>query len=216
MHQGWRRHTRSKNAILIGGKGQYAGGDKARAKGASGRIVDVRETAEAIVMAGDATAAYQSEAPGVEHVLRTIHVVRDRYLVVVDEVRLAEPAPVTWLLHTGGTLVGGGTTFRLTGERAGLYGQFVYSSAGAPKLEVVEGFPGVADAEIEGLARHRHIAATTPPTRRLALVTLLVPYALAAPRRVLHFIDDQGHGVNVYLVDEEGDEYKIALGDIVV
>ena len=212
MHQTWRRQTRSKNAILIGGRGQYAGGDKARGKAASGKIVEVRETVQSIVMIGDATAAYRSETPSVERVLREIHVVPDKYLVVVDHVALAEALPISWRLHAQGRLTCSGSTFRLTGERAGLTGQFVYSSAGAPVVQMIEGFPGVNPSEVKDLALHRHVAAETPADRKHSLVTLLVPYALSDPRRVLHFIDDQGHGVHVYFVDEDGAEYKIDLG----
>ena len=111
-------------------------------------------------------------------------------------------------------LTGSGQTFRLSGQRAGLYGQFVYCSAGPVTVGVVDGFPGIDDAEIAGLARHRLIAAETPAADRHTLVTVLVPYALAAPRRILHFIDDQGHGVSIYCVDEDGREYKVSLGDI--
>ena len=163
-------------------------------------------------MVGDASAAYRSETPDVERVLREIHVLPDRYLVVVDHVALGEAAPISWLMHAQGKLTCSGTTFRLTGDRAGLTGQFVHSSAGAPAVRVVEGFPGVLAAEIEGLALHRHVEAVTPAAKRQTLVTLLVPYALSEPRRVLHFIDDQGHGVHVYFVDEDGAEYRIDLG----
>ena len=134
------------------------------------------------------------------------------YLVVVDHVALGEAAPISWLLHAQGRLTSSGSTFRLTGARAGLTGQFVYSSAGAPEVRVIEGFPGVTPSEIQGLALHRHVSAETPPDKRHSLVTLLVPYALDAPSRVLHFIDDQGHGVHVYFVSEDGTEYKIDLG----
>jgi Domain of unknown function (DUF4962)/Heparinase II/III-like protein len=217
MHQQWRRQTRSKNALLIGGpgrsRGQYAGADKARGKATSGRITDVRETPEAVVIVGDATAAYRSETPHVDSVRRELHVVGKNYLVVVDQVALSEATPITWLLHTDGALTSGGQTFRLTGQRAGLYGQFVYCTAGQPTVRVIEGFPGIDDAELTGLARHRHIAAETPPARHISLVTLLVPYPLSAPARVLHFIDDQGHGVSLSFVDGDGREYKVSLGD---
>ena len=215
MHQSWRRQTRSKNAILIGGKGQYAGKDKARAKAANGTLLDVHETADAIVMSGDATAAYRSETPVVQRVLRTLHLVRKSYLVVIDQVTLAEPLPLTWLLHAEAGLTGSGQTFRMTRERAGLYGQFVLSTAGALDVQVVQGFPDINAAEIAGLAQHCHVAATTPAAITHTLVTLLVPYPLSAPARVLHFIDDQGHGVSVSFVDETGHEYKIDLGVII-
>ena len=212
MHQTWRRQTRSKNAILIGGRGQYAGADKARGKAAAGLIVSVIETPEAVVMTGDATAAYRSETSHARSVRRALHLVRGPYLVVVDQVVLDEAAPVTWLLHATSGLSSSGQTFRLVGERAALTGQFVMSSAGALDVAVVQGFPGVAPEETAKLAQHCHVAATTPPATHHTLVTLLVPFARATPRRVLHFIDDQGHGASVSFVDEEGVEYKIVLG----
>jgi hypothetical protein len=43
------------------------------------------------------------------------------------------------------------------------------------------------------------------------LVTLLVPYALNDPKRVLHFIDDQGFSTDIYFVDEEDQEFSIVL-----
>ena len=211
MHQTWRRQTRSKNALLIGGRGQYAGPDKARGKAASGRIVSVTETPDAIVIVGDATAAYQSQTPHVHSVTRALHLVGENYLVIVDEVVLGEAAPLTWLLHAVSGLSASGQTFRLVGERAGLTGQFVWSSAGALDVAVVQGFPDIPPDEIKGLAQHCHIAATTPSATRHTLVTLLVPFPLSAPRRILHFIDDQGHGVHVSFVDEDGVEYKIGL-----
>jgi hypothetical protein len=125
---------------------------------------------------------------------------------------LAEDAPVTWLLHAEGKLTSSGATFRLSGQRAGLYGHFVYCNAGLPDVSVVEGFPGIDAAETTGLAQHRHISAIMPPAQTINLVTLLVPYALTAPRRILHFIDDQGHGISLYFVDEDGREYRISLG----
>jgi hypothetical protein len=79
-------------------------------------------------------------------------------------------------------------------------------------VQVVEGFPGIDPAEIKGLPVHRHVSATTPAAKRLTLVTLLVPYPLDDIRRVLHFIDDQGHGAAVSFVEPDGREYKVGLG----
>ena len=211
MHQQWRRQTRSKNAILIGGKGQYAGADKVRGKAASGRLLAVEQTADAIVMTGDATAAYRSETPTVERVERTIHVVRDRYLVIVDRVELGVPTPVTWLLHGAAPFDILGTAFKMTGQRVGLYGQVVYANSGKPALSAVAGFPGVDEREIAGLAQHYHVAAEIPAAHKFSLVTLLVPYALEAPQRVLHFIDDQGYDVRISFMDTAEREYTVTL-----
>ncbi len=211
MHRQWRRQTRSKNAILIGGKGQYAERDKALGKAASGRLLAVKQDATSIFMSGDATAAYQSLNPGVKLAQRDVHFVRERYFVIVDRVSLDAPEPITFLFHTENEVEIGGQTFRLTGRQAGLYGHFVYSSAGKPVLRQQQGFPDVDPAEIEGLPLQWHLAAETPAARQHNLVTLLVPYALDQPSRVLHFIDDQGFSTDLYFVDENDQEFSVVL-----
>jgi hypothetical protein len=211
MHRQWRRQTRSKNALLIGGRGQYAERDKAQAKAASGKLLAVRQDPTSIFMSGDATAAYQSLNPGVNLVRRDVHFVRERYFVIVDRVELDEPEPITFLFHAENEMEIGGQTFRLTGKQAGLYGQFVFSSAGKPVLQQQQGFPDVDPAEIEGLPRQWHLAAETPAARQHNLVTLLVPYAINDPMRVLHFIDDQGFSTDLYFVDEDDREFSVVL-----
>ena len=211
MHREWRRQTRSKNAILIGGKGQYAGTDKGRAKAANGRIVEVQETARAIVVRCDTTHAYRAENASVERVERTVHYVDDSYFVIVDRVETSEPEPVQWLLHGATPFDAGGATFRMTGERAGLYGQMVYASAGKPKATAVTGFPGIPDAEIVKLAIHYHVAIEVPAARRTSLVTLLVPYPRSAPMRILHYTDDQGYEARVTFVDAADREYVVVV-----
>jgi hypothetical protein len=158
MHREWRRQTRSKNAVLIGGKGQYADRDKALAKKAHGRIVEVREAVDHVFIRGDATEAYAVANPDVLAAERDVYFAHDSYFVFVDRVECREAAPIEWLLHTAGPLDVGSNTFRYSGKRAGLYGQFVFSAAGMPKLSQVEGFPGVDLKEVEGLARHYHLS----------------------------------------------------------
>lgn len=211
MHRLWRRQTRSKNAILIGGKGQYAERDKALGKAASGKLLAVKQDATSIFMSGDATAAYRSLNSGVRLVQRDVHFVRERYFVIVDRVSLDEPAPIAFLFHTENEMEIGGQTFRVTGKQAGLYGHFVFSSAGKPVLRQHQGFPDVDPAEIEGLPLQWHLTAEAPAARQHNLVTLLVPYALNEPARVLHFIDDQGFSTDLYFVDEKDQEFSVVL-----
>lgn len=211
MHRQWRRQTRSKNAILIGGRGQYAERDKVLGKAASGKLLAVRQDPTSIFMSGDATAAYRSLNPGVKLAQRDVHFVRERYFVIVDRVSLDAPEPITFLFHTENEMEIGGQTFRVTGRRAGLYGHFVFSSAGKPSLRQQQGFPGVDAAEIEGLPLQWHLAAETPAAKQHVLVTLLVPYALDRPSRVLHFIDDQGFSTDLYFVDENDQEFSVVL-----
>ena len=208
MHREWRRQTRSKNAVLIGGRGRYAGRDKALAMAASGRLLAVEERGRSVFVKGDATAAYRVDNPNVRRVERDVHIVRERYLVVVDRVELEAPESLQWLFHAERAMDLGAETFRVTGTKAGLYGHFVLSTASKPALRQVEGFPGVRQIRDPGAREHWHLEAEVPPAARHSLVTLLVPYPLDAPRRVLHFIDDQGFSWDLYCVDEDDREFS--------
>ncbi|MBN7808700.1 alginate lyase (plasmid) [Agrobacterium rosae] len=211
MHLLWRRQTRSKNAVLIGGKGQYAEKDKALARRAAGRIVAVEEKPGHISIVGDATAAYQVANPLVQKAERAIHFVNDSYFVIVDEVECSEPQELQWLCHTNGAPQTGRSTFRYTGQKAGFYGQFVFSSAGAPHIAAIEGFPEIDPGEFEGLDIHHHVCATVPAALKHRLVTLLVPYSLSEPKRIFNFIDDQGFSTDIYFNDVDDERFKLSL-----
>ncbi|MEO0914650.1 MAG: heparinase II/III family protein, partial [Pseudomonadota bacterium] len=151
MHQNWRRQTRSKNAILIDGKGQYAGKDKVQAMHAAGRIEAAEERGDHIFIRGDATAAYRSLTPEVTSVLRDVYFVNRTYFVIVDAIDAERAVSIDWLLHANAPMTLGKSSFRYTGEKAGFYGQILWSEAGAPALSQNTGFPDVDPAEIEGL-----------------------------------------------------------------
>jgi hypothetical protein len=211
MHRRWRRQTISKNAILIDGKGQYAEGDKAIAKKAGGRIIAVREEPTHVFISGDATAAYQAANPLVLKAERDIYFAHSDFIVMVDRVECAQPQPLQWLFHATRPMDVGSGSFRLIGERAGLYGQFVFSTAGPAEIKLVEGFEGVDPADIEGLATQYHIEATLPSATKHTLVTLLVPYSLREPRRVFHFVDDQGFSADLYFTDVDDNQLRIVI-----
>ncbi|MDQ8021827.1 MAG: DUF4962 domain-containing protein [Moraxellaceae bacterium] len=211
MHRDWRRQTRSRNAILINGKGQYAGDDKVLCKRAGGDLAGVEHNEEAIVIRMDATRAYQFTAPELQCWQRDIHFVHDRYLVIVDEVSLAQPGTVEWLLHTRGLPRSASQSFRYEGAQAGMTGEFVYCSSGPLKLVSREGFAGVNDAELAGLERHAHLSATTAEATHHRIVTVLVPYRIGKRERVLHFIDDQGFSSNFYFQDAGDRLYRLSL-----
>jgi len=211
MHRDWRRQTRSKNALLIDGKGQYAEKDKALARRAGGRILDVREEADHVLIRGDATAAYQVANAKVLKAERDVYFANDSYFVFVDRVECSEPLPIQWLCHTTGPLDLGRNSFRFSGQRAGFYGQFVFSSAGAPELDCIEGFPGIDAADTEGLPLHWHLRAEVPAAKKHVLVTLLVPYALDDPKRIFSFIDDQGFSTDIYFTDVDDRRLRLSL-----
>ncbi|MEM7488156.1 MAG: heparinase II/III family protein [Pseudomonadota bacterium] len=211
MHQDWRRQTHSKNAILIDGKGQYAGRDKVRAMGATGRITAAEDRGHHVFLQGDATEAYRSLSPQVTSVLRDVYFVNREYFLIVDAVDAETPVSVDWLLHANAPMDLGASTFRYTGERAGFYGQVLWSEAGAPDLSQETGFPGVDPADYEGLPASTRLTARYPEATRHRIATLLVPYPLSAPRRVFSFLDDQGYDCDLYFTDAQDRAFKVVV-----
>ncbi len=211
MHRNWRRQTRSKNAILINGKGQYAGKDKTKAMAATGKILAAEEREDHIFIHGDATAAYQSLSPEVTRAERELYFVRGDYLVIVDKVDADTPVTLEWLLHANNPFELGKTSFRNSGERAGFYGQVVWSEAGKPNIKQETGFPDVDPADYEGLPVSTFLTAHYPAAKRHRIATLLVPYRLDAPKRIFNFIDDQGYDADLYFTDADENTFKVPL-----
>ncbi|SMX39076.1 DUF4962 domain-containing protein [Maliponia aquimaris] len=211
MHRSWRRQTRSKNAILINGKGQYAEKDKAQAMKATGRILAAEDRGDHIYIQGDATEAYRSLSPEVTLAEREVYFVRNSYFVIVDKVDAETPVTLDWLLHANLPYELGKTSFRNTGERAGFYGQVVWSEAGKPELTQETGFPGVDPADYEGLPVSTCLTARYPAATRHRIATLLVPYRLAAPKRIFHFMDDQGYDADLYFTDAEENTFRVVM-----
>ena len=211
MHRNWRRQTRSKNAILINGKGQYADTDKAKAMAATGRIIEARERDDHIYIKGDATQAYRTMSPEVTLAEREVYFVRNSYFVIIDSVDADTPVSVDFLLHTNGEYDLGKSSFRYTGERAGFYGQVIWSEAGKPELTQETGFPGVDPSEFESQPVSTCLHARYPKATRHRIATLLVPYRLDAPKRIFHFLDDQGYDADLYFTDPEENTFRVVM-----
>jgi len=211
MHQNWRKQTRSKNAILINGNGQYAGRDKAKAMRATGKIITAETNADHIYMQGDATEAYKSMTPEVTKVLRDVYFVNDSYFVFVDAIDAETPVDISWLIHANAPMKLGDTTFRYTGEKAGFYGQFLWSEAGAPEITQNTGFPDVDEADYKDLPVSTCLTAKFPKAIRHRIATLLVPYPAKDPRRVFSFLDDQGYDCDLYFTDADERSFKITV-----
>jgi hypothetical protein len=210
FHREWRRQTRSKNAILIDGQGQYAGGDKFLNIQATGEIRKVEDVVGVRYICGDATEAYRHTVPYVQRVQREIYFVCGSYFVIIDSVDLAQAGRVDWLLHSLYPIQLDHQTAQITGKHADLKVRMIYSSAGALTLTTTDRFEGVADAEYESLPRHHHLTATTPPATKHRIVTLLEPRRKDDPRYVSHFMDDQGYGVILYFM-ADGHTQRIAV-----
>lgn len=211
MHRNWRRQTRSKNAILINGKGQYAEKDKSKAMASTGRILAAQQHDDHIFIHGDATAAYQSLSPEVTRADREIYFVRNSYFVIIDKVDAEQPVTVDWLLHANNPYELGKTSFRNTGEKAGFYGQVVWSEAGKPAITQETGFGDVDPADYEGLPVSTVLNARFPAATRHRIATLLVPYKLDAPKRIFNFMDDQGYDADLYFTDPDEHTFKVVM-----
>lgn len=211
MHQAWRRQTRSKNAILINGKGQYADRDKAKAMASAGRIITAEDRGDHVYIKGDATAAYRINSPEVSLVEREVYFVNEEFFVIVDSVDADEPVELQWLLHANNPFEIGKGAFRNSGETAGFYGQVVWSEAGDARISQETGFPGVDPKEYEGLPVSTCLTATYPAATRHRIVTLLVPYSLEEPKRIFHFLDDQGYDCDLYFTDAQERSFKVVV-----
>ena len=210
MHRDWRRLTKSKNAILIDGHGQYAGADKALQIQSTGKVLEATEQPDGTVFISlDPSAAYRHHVPYLRSYRRDFHLIRGRHLVIVDEVELDQPGEVQWLMHLLGAPQLGQSSFRFEGQSGGVTGEFVYSSSGPLTLSTVQGFDNVDPQEIQGLAPHHRVIATSRSARSHRIATVLTPYRKGHSERLHHFMDDQGHATALYFQDAQDRSYSI-------
>ncbi len=212
MHRNWRRLTKSKNAILIDGHGQYAGTDKSLQIQSAGNVLEACENKDSTVFISvDPSQAYRHDVQYLKSYRRDFHLIRGKHLVVVDEVELEREGQIQWLMHLIKAPQLGQSSFRYEGERGGVTGEFLFSSTGPVMLSTIEGFDDVDPAELVGLAPHHRVVATTPRAKSHTLVTLLSPYKKGRSERLHHFIDDQGFATHVYFQDSLDRSYSITL-----
>lgn len=211
MHQEWRKQTVSKNAILINGKGQYAGRDKSLQMQSTGKIITAEGREDHIYIKGDATAAYKLLTPEITCVEREVYFVQDSYFIFVDSIDASEPVDIDWRIHANNPFELANSSFRNTGDMAGFYGQVIMSEAGMPDITQETAFAGVDMSEIEGLPVSTVLTARYPKATRHRIVTLLVPYPKDDPRRIFHFMDDQGYDADLYFTDADENTFKIVV-----
>jgi hypothetical protein len=202
MHRNWRRQTRSKNAILIDGIGQYAGTDKVLNMAASGEIELAEMRKAGPYVRANATQAFKETVPYLKRYIRETYFINNSYFVIVDSVDLDQPGRVDWLFHTLYEMKLKGQTFRVQGRKAEMEGRFVYSSSGELSLSQHNEYTDVDPSEYEGLDRQWHLTASTREARSHRLVTLLVPMKVGESKYVSYFMDDQDHGVHLYFTDQ--------------
>ncbi|MBX2837563.1 MAG: DUF4962 domain-containing protein [Gammaproteobacteria bacterium] len=211
MHQLWRRQTRSKNALLINGLGQYADKDKSRTLSATGFISNAEQHDDHIFVSGDATLAYQSLNKAISKVQRDIYFVYNEYFVIVDTVDAEEPVDIDWRLHANGPMQLGDSTFRYSGDKAGFYGQVIWSEAGPGQLTQKTGFEDVDPVDYEGLPESTCLNVRFPRAARHRIAVLLVPYPVDTPKRIFNFLDDQGYDCDLYFSDADERSFRIVI-----
>ncbi|MEK8213847.1 MULTISPECIES: DUF4962 domain-containing protein [unclassified Paenibacillus] len=202
MHMQWRKQTRSKNVILIDGKGQYAGTDKSKNMAAYGKVLKASTAPGISYMQMDATEAYRENVPYIKRYVREIYFFDSAYFVITDSVDLECPGKLDWLFHTLYPMKLKDQTFKVKGQKAQMEGRFVYSSSGDMALSQNDQFTDVDPKEWEGLPGHWHLTASTQEAISHRIVTLLIPQKSGSRDYVSYFMDDQDHGVHVYFTNQ--------------
>jgi hypothetical protein len=210
MHKKWRRQTQAHNTLLIDGVGQYADSNKILNMSAKGEVLEVISNDDYCYVSEDATKAYTETVPYLEKFVREIYFVNQSYFVMVDSVDLTQPGRVNWLMHSLQKMDICDQVFKIEGSKADMEGRFVYSSSGDLLLEQSNEYKDVDPSEVEDLAKEWHLQATTKKSVRHRIVTLLTPNRKGEQKYVSYFIDDQDHGVYLYLT-ENGKTFKVEV-----
>ena len=224
MHTQWRRHTKSKNAVLIGGKGQFAtlhqntvaeernGSAKSQfdnLMAANGTVEECTVRDGCVYITGDAANAYQKTVPGLRSIIRHVMFIAETFFVIVDEIELSQAEPVDWLLHGLHPFTLGDNRFSLVHNGVGLEVQF---AGCVMNMEQSNEFEGVDQEEIEGLAEQWHLKATTSEARcSHRIVSLLYPFKEESRENlVLEAAQEcDGDEMNICVRVEGGMEYYI-------
>ena len=96
QHRFWTRQTKSKNLILIDQRGQDV-----QDKYATGEILRYETGDRYVWTTGEATTAYRTleTRKRIEEVRRDVVFIDNRYFVIRENVRVARPFMLSWLLH---------------------------------------------------------------------------------------------------------------------
>jgi len=189
MHTRWRRHTKSKNAVLVDNIGQFAqlrGTTKAEEMNGSaksqfdqliasnGRIEVCEERENHVYLCGDAKAAFRKTVPYLKKNKRHVLFVEEKFFVIIDEIELEQEGTVQWLLHGLNEFRLKENEFESLNNGVGLRVIFVGS-----EMDITQSnqFEDVDEAEVAGLAMQWHVKASTVQAREQhRIVTVLYPY----------------------------------------
>jgi hypothetical protein len=211
MHMDWRKQTRSKNALLIDGEGQYAGTNKIQAKKSNGQVLDVKESDGCIEILTDSTPAYQSLNDSVQSVKRNVYFVDSTYFLIVDVVECSSAVPIQIRQHSEQPFLCSTKSMASQQANAGIEYSIAYSSSPLATVSSTDGFDGIPKDEYEGLPMNYVGEFEFSPAKTHRVVTLIHPYRRGNKGSLYTFVDDQGFNLNVYVTDEHDRSYRLEV-----
>lgn len=189
MHINWRRHTKSKNAILVDDIGQYAdmkktnqaeemnGSAKSQFENlmaSNGSIEACEKVEDYYYIRGDATNAFAMSVPYLKSNKRHILFIEDSVFVMIDEIELEQEANVSWLLHGLEPFILGENQCTLQHNHVTME---VLLAGAEMDLSQTNVFENVQEEELKGLDEQWHMKATTREVARShRIVSVLYPY----------------------------------------
>jgi hypothetical protein len=211
MHIQWRRETKSKNAVLVDGRGQFSDMKKTNiseemngsAKSQFERLMSSKGNIEACeqkenysYIRGDASQAFALSRPYVTKNKRHIFFIEDSVFLCIDEIELEREGNITWLLHSLAPFKLGENHCLMEVNQVTLEVFFAGSDLDLSQSHVFENVP---EKEIEGMEKQWHLKARTQkPSRCHCIVSLMNPYK-------------RGHKKNIKL--SVGDTINLAIDD---
>jgi Heparinase II/III-like protein. len=225
MHVNWRRQTKSKNALLIDGIGQFAalrrttkaeemnGSAKSQYEtliAANGQIERCEFTEKFAYIIGDAANAFKQTVPYLKSNKRHVLALEENLFIIIDEVELEQEGHLNWLLHGLSAFELGENQFSLRREKANLDVLFL---KGDMSLSQTDEFDGVIPSETADFPPQYHLTATTRQAAAFhQIITLLAPYK-AGGETPLRILDKAAwlfsHAGKKYQLLQESGRYKI-------
>ena len=211
MHLDWRKQTRSKNAMLINGEGQYAGKDKVKAKQACGDITLAVDNGHECIIQSDATQAYQSLNDKVKKVTRDVHFVDNSYFIIIDEIELTKPQTCSFVSQSESPFIASTKSMSTGTDAVRIDYSIIYSTSDIESIDCNEAFEGVNPKDFEGLAKNYVGTVNFKASIHHRIVTMAYPYKTNERKSYYTFMDDQGFTQNVYITNENDESYSITL-----
>jgi heparinase II/III-like protein len=116
-HKNWMWHSRSDNAILVNGEGQYK-----RSLKAKGRILAFETSPHIDVVAGEAGTAYEN----LDRWTRRLIFFKPHAILIHDILEAPEPSSFQWMLHTPGEFDISGQEATWKGDAGAVKTRFLY------------------------------------------------------------------------------------------